>query len=103
MAIIMDRAANEAVPSMTAPMLTKVFRSESTCLRISVSAPPRVMKKLDILFLGGLFEVFFLMEKKIFPCVPEEGGVVSGGVSSMGGTLERGESSDFNACSGYSG
>jgi hypothetical protein len=43
------------------------------------------------------------MEKKIFPCVPEEGGVVSGGVSSMGGTLERGESSDFNACSGYSG
>ena len=30
MAIIMDRAANEAVPSMTAPMLTKAFRSEST-------------------------------------------------------------------------
>ena len=82
---------------MTAPMLTKAFRSESTCLRISVSAPPRVMKKLDILFLGGLlrrlhlrhgrlidllflgdlFEVLFLMKKKIFLCGPEEGSVVN--------------------------
>ena len=62
----MDRAATEAVPSMTAPMATKVLRSEPTCSRISISAPPRTARKLDILFLGILVGVFFLMEKKNF-------------------------------------
>ncbi|ALC98334.1 hypothetical protein AM609_00495 [Actinomyces sp. oral taxon 414] len=62
----MDRAATEAVPSMTAPMPTKMLRSEPTCSRISVSAPPRTEKKLDILFLGVLFRVLFLMGKIIF-------------------------------------
>ena len=43
------------------------------------------------------------MEKKAFLCVSEEGDVVNGSASSMGGTLGHGESSDFNACGGPDG